>query len=696
MKIRIILLLFLVGSTTFSQTFNSFELRYFTGDTSANGLTDFKGPDEMMDTPRRIRFLDDYTAYASRFFGDPDLDRNLVSETEIQDLLKGIKPQPLTKVRKTIRLNGWKAYGYKEGEEETKGVQLAEWQNSGGIIREGRFELNNNSMTRRTDSVTWRFKFEVGIFLTPGSKCSFILGNGNDRSVVAVLKEREIRLGSGGDTIQMSAEMKGWKALSVEGDFTEKRYNFYLDGKRLQYFIPMTDTGTNAITQLEIKSEGRVSLDDVHFFNFIPTSDVRKPYYMTVPVDENFEAKPAPDGWQKPGFDDSSWEEVDMPSAHGGLREAGESYYLRKKVYIGNEERAILETETVDPGGEIWVNGQVVAVIGNRRPVSLDITKYVKKNSDNLIAIKVNPYKSGLPTLHAPTDLNIGWFLGRTNLLLGSRCTIEEVNVHTEAIGAKAVQANQIVLQFPAEDYFTGSLEINYYPWYPEEGARVASIEKAVEVRPHIENHYDMEVEVPSPALWDCQTPNLYRVEVILKDQDGQPVDDYVTTTGIRTVSQGEGNFYMNGKPAMLNGAQIMGFRTPVETMAKYARCARWPTIAEEMLMVQKMGANLLRMHVHAVKDTTSGINDPRYAELADQMGIVLIWTTAGWIREGEAWNIDFDGYPEYMKQVYNHPAIVIWEAGNHPNHFNNTEFPIRKISSGKRTMPFTMPIRAG
>lgn len=135
----------------------------------------------------------------------------------------------------------------------------------------------------------------------------------------------------------------------------------------------------------------------------------------------------------------------------------------------------------------------------------------------------------------------------------------------------------------------------------------------------------------------------------------------------------------------MLNGAQIMGFRMPLETISKYNRCAPKETIAGELLMLKKMDANLLRLHVHSQKDTADGINDPRYAEFADQMGIMLIWQTAGFIREGEASNVDFEGYPKYMQQVFNHPSIVIWEASNHPNRFKEhdisaSNYFVRKI----------------
>ena len=87
-------------------------------------------------------------------------------------------------------------------------------------------------------------------------------------------------------------------------------------------------------------------------------------------------------------------------------------------------------------------------------------------------------------------------------------------------------------------------------------------------------------------------------------------------------------------------------------------------------------------MHVHAEQDTTEGINDPRYAELADQMGIYMIWQTAAWVRAGDAWYVDFEGYPEFMKQVYNHPSIVMWKRGTIPISLKNMIYLTRRTMS--------------
>lgn len=118
--IIVVLVCFYVLGTKAQNLSTSFEMRYFTSDPVANGETDFLGETKWMNTDQRIDFLKEYSTVASAFFNNPSLDKKIVSDNEIGDLLNTIKPQPLTSVRKTIRLDEWKAYGYKEGQDVEK------------------------------------------------------------------------------------------------------------------------------------------------------------------------------------------------------------------------------------------------------------------------------------------------------------------------------------------------------------------------------------------------------------------------------------------------------------------------------------------------------------------------------------------------------------------------------------------------
>ena len=52
--------------------------------------------------------------------------------------------------------------------------------------------------------------------------------------------------------------------------------------------------------------------------------DARMPYRTRLIYDENFNAVPSMEGWQKTGYDDALWETVTLPSPHGSLHAAGE------------------------------------------------------------------------------------------------------------------------------------------------------------------------------------------------------------------------------------------------------------------------------------------------------------------------------------------------------------------------------------
>ena len=630
-------------------------MRYFTQDPKADGITDFHGATEWFDTEQRVAVLGRYADYASRFWGDPGLDRPLFTDSDVLARLARIKPQPLTSVRRTIRLEEWRAYGYKAGKENDVRTRWEKWISGGARVENGCLVLDGKTATLNIKPLDWRFRIKGRIHgESSGLKASLVSEDG---------ETIDIQLGS-------------LEEFEIYGDLVNQRLFLSSNGKTIK------ELSSGRATAFDVFSigapGGKASLEYIALYNFTnhQQDDPRTPYWTEMVFDEDFEEVPSMAGWQDLGYDDSSWELVKLPSPHGGFRGAGEDYYLRTKVKVGGFDSAHLMMETLDPGGEVWVNGRPAAVLSGRLPRNIDVSGYLIPDSVNTIAVKVKPFYTDATVFHAPNDHNFGWFLGRTELVLNDGCShIAEALVHTASLDAgKAVQHHKVTLRNDSSYPWKGSLLVNYYPWFPEEGPCVASEERPVEIRPIVDNAISFDISLQSPDLWSPSSPRLYKVEVVLKDRDGNPVDDYVTTTGIRLIEQREGVLYINQKPEMLNGAQIFGYRLPLETVAVTVRCATGEMVMRELMMTKALG-NLLRIHVHAENVAPSGINDPRFAEYADQLGLYIIWQTPSWIREGEVWNIDFSSYPVYMRQVYNHPSIVMWEASNHPNQFKKHDF---------------------
>ena len=116
-QIFVLAALWTMAVTAGAQTATTFEMRFFTPDAAADGVTDFHGETEWYSTPQRVEMLGKYARFASRFWGGPGLDTPLFGESDVTETLSRIKPQPLTTVRQTLPMEHWRAIGYKKGKE---------------------------------------------------------------------------------------------------------------------------------------------------------------------------------------------------------------------------------------------------------------------------------------------------------------------------------------------------------------------------------------------------------------------------------------------------------------------------------------------------------------------------------------------------------------------------------------------------
>ena len=705
-----VLLILIIHPGLAQQPSRSFELRYVTNDTAANGETDFKGKTEYLDTEQRVDFLKQYARVASRFFNDTAYNTKVVTEQEVQSALAKIKPQPLPSVRRRIPLEEWQYLGYRAGQHTEDTLQLQRWQQEAGVrLDSGHLTIAapEKTLSFSFPSQSWRFSLRWRVQApSADQRASFTLTDqgGNPATTVGFGANGRFfyRTANGEEQTGSAYQPNRWYELKLEVDlaaFKRKedaaRYNFYVDDSLVADYVTVERMVTGGVgyaesfislagvNQLTVRAPQDTQLDDLWGVGYHPTGRETYPYTIETFLDEDFEAKPTIDGWETDAYSDAAWPTDTLPIAHGSERHHQEDLYLRKKVFVPAYQHARLVVEMLDPGGEVWINGKVVTAVHNRHPIDLDVTEHLVPGDTNLLAVKVNHFylteREGEVMPHSSLDFNVGWFAGRMHLDLVGKTTVEDVFVHTESLSDDQRQATlKARVQINHQGYlsFRGQTTINAYPWYPEEADEPVATTSFPVVIGHGPQTFEHTWTVNNPRLWTAENPQLYKLEVVLEEEgNNQPVDDAVVTTGIRTLSQEGGSFHVNGQLAMLNGAQIMGFRGPLEDMMTQVRCPPAEWLAKEILMVQKMHGNLIRVHVHAWEFPAENINDPRLPEIADQLGMMLIWGTPAWIRTGYGWGqIDFAGFPEYMKQVYNHPSIAVWEAANHTQSFKGRD----------------------
>lgn len=672
----------LISAPIVAQSTSSFEVRHFSSDPKSNGETDFRGETEFLTTEQRLEFLDYYAQQASCFYKAPQFNFEVAPDSEVAELMRRIKPAPKPTIRTQMTLDGWKYCAASIGDHQTSIWNLRQYDEARQLrLHQGSLQF----MGKRTwlwhfPIQTWRFNFawKAHFENAESDQVFHLMNNADNADLVTVRysKGKAIITSNKKTLATIDCPSNQWHTFKIEADMVKENeaqhLNFYFDQQLLCDFVPVP----RAIPQVDafyVEGNKGLQLDSLTGMGFHKQHNNAQPFYNASFINEQFEATPAVDNWYATSYNDATWQTCHLPYGEGGDCMNGKSLYFRKYVQLKDFERAILDIETIDPNGELWINNQLVEKINDRYPLKLDITRYLKPHADNLLAVKVNPFylteREGINNPHTGYDKNFSWFMGRASLSLTNKIALDDAFVYTETLKKDEAHLNaKVTLDNTTTAAFKGVVKMEFIPWNFNSTQRC---EIKVPVRMGVgKQTFQFPFTFKHPTLWEPENPSIYKVIVSLQNEAGETLDDYVLTTGIRTLGQTKGTFLLNNKPYMLNGAQIMGQRTPIEKLAAWLRCPTDKWVAKEMLMTQKMGCNLLRLHVHGWKETAVSVNDPRYAEIADQMGIMLIYGTPSWIREGDWGQIDFAGYHKYIKQLQNHPSIVMWELSNHPNTF--------------------------
>lgn len=629
----------------------NYELRYFSTDIKADGETDFKGETSTLTTEQRIDFLDTYAQKLPGIFEDFSLDKPVVLLEEAKERLAKIKPQPIPDVRKRFSLETWRWIGYKiDGEDRNMHI-------NGDQIEIPTQNWRSFLECVLAEKVDYRNK--VFAFGKAG-----IVGFDSQNKLYYIAKQQKFFID----------EVLSIRKLKMELDFVYHKWNLYVNDQLCADFVEFSEPVEEANFITVPTMEGKPIIKHIWGVRYeCLTENAFEPFRIETFIDDDFLEPVSIAGWNQAVYDDSGWKEDVLPVVHGGERYAGQDIYMRKTVVLDKiSPYSQLYIESLTPGGEIYVNGRLAALIKDECCHQIDVSDYVKEGK-NLIAVRVyaDEIKPCDKMTHTQTDVHTGWFCGRMHLDLLPEIYIEDVFSWTEMIGKdSAVQKVRVSVKaqraMPSANAKDHEIAVCMRPWFPEEGTACAQGEWKTSVLPNLTEISEGSLTIPSPKLWTTASPNLYKIVVELKNAEGEVLDDYIITTGVRTVSQENGIFRINGRPELLRAPLLFGARPPMDKIAAWDRCPPAEYYVQEMLMVRRMNGNGIRMSVHDKR--IGGTNDPRICELADQMGIMLIWQTTTWLRITSATNLNFDELAACIKQVRNHCSIVIWQPTNHPS----------------------------
>ena len=172
-------------------------------------------------------------------------------------------------------------------------------------------------------------------------------------------------------------------------------------------------------------------------------------------------------------------------------------------------------------------------------------------------------------------------------------------------------------------------------------------------------NLFEQSIDIASPQLWSCQTPNLYTAVSRIYEGDTLK-DEYSTRFGIRTIEIiPDKGFFLNGIATKFKGVCNHHDLGPLGAAVNDA------AIRRQIRIMQDMGCNAIR--------TSHNMPAPELVRACDEMGMMLMletfdeWKTPK-LKNG--YHNHFDKWAEkdlvnLLHHYRNNPSVVMWCIGN-------------------------------
>ena len=164
---------------------------------------------------------------------------------------------------------------------------------------------------------------------------------------------------------------------------------------------------------------------------------------------------------------------------------------------------------------------------------------------------------------------------------------------------------------------------------------------------------------VKNPKKWTAETPNLYTLELLLKDSLDQTVQKITTKVGFRSVEIKNGQLLVNGIPTRLRGVN------------RHEMDPKTGKVMTEELMLRDIRL-MKQANVNAVR-TCHYPNCERWYELCDSLGLYVMDEAdieehglRGRLASDPSWAAAWiDRMQRLVIRDRNHPSVIFWSLGN-------------------------------
>ena len=449
-----------------------------------------------------------------------------------------------------------------------------------------------------------------------------------------------------------------------------------------------------AINNDENKAENYLLLNGIWKFNWVKSPEQRpKDFYKEDYSTKNWHDIKVPSNWEIEGYGIPIYTNTQYPFAerHPNPPDIPDGYnpvgsYKRTfdvpKNWDGKE--LFIHLGAVKSAFYIWINGKKVGYSqGSKLPAEFNVTKFVK-HGKNSIALEVYRWSDGSYLecqdfwrisgierdvyLYARPKVYLQDFFAKAGLTNNYKDGIFNLDISLKSVNTKAQK---------------GSVSIEIV----KNSKSVLKADKNYDIPSGKDVDLNFKTTIPKVLSWSAEIPELYQLNILVKDKKGKVMEAVSRKIGFRTSEVKNGRYLLNGKVILFKG--VDRHEHDPNTGHVISR--------EDMLRDVQI---FKEYNINAVR-TSHYPNDPYWYELCDEYGIYVV-DEANIESHGMGYNLDrtLANNPDWLKahmdrtermieRDKNHPSIVIWSLGNEAGNgwnFYNTYLLAKKMDDTRPT----------
>ncbi|MBA6153243.1 glycoside hydrolase family 2 TIM barrel-domain containing protein [Gelidibacter maritimus] len=436
------------------------------------------------------------------------------------------------------------------------------------------------------------------------------------------------------------------------------------------------------------KADNYMLLNGIWQFNYSDTPEVRPTDFYKEDFDtSNWNTIKVPSNWEVEGFGIPIYVNATYPFQKGELNppeipDGDNPVGSYKRTFElpnnWNGKDIFIHFGAVKSAFYIWINGKKVGYSqGSKLPAEFNVTNFVKPGH-NSIALEVYRWSDGSYLecqdfwrisgierdvyLYARPNIQIEDYFAKAGLENNYTDGVFDLSVDLKSIDSKKQK---------------GSIDVEI----TRNNQSVYSATSAYELNPNSGKTFSFIKTIPQVKTWSAEIPNLYQLNIVVKDKKGNVIEAISRKLGFRTTEVKGSNFLVNGKPILIKG--VNRHEHDPNTGHVISR--------EDMLRDIQI---FKEYNINAVR-TAHYPNDPYFYELCDEYGIYVVdeanieshgmgYALDRTLANNPAWlEAHLQRVNRMVERDKNHPSIIIWSMGNEAGNgynFYQTYLSAKKI----------------